>query len=63
MQDNVLLMEYFRKFKELPPLEAMVSYEHPVYQKLMRIAINVGEEITAEQLDEELKKQDVKSDR
>ncbi len=45
--DNALLNEYYEKFGELPPLEAMLSYNHPMYQKLMKQALKTGEPITA----------------
>ncbi|MCR5350794.1 MAG: hypothetical protein K6E20_07380 [Acholeplasmatales bacterium] len=62
MKDDILLMEYHNKFGELPPLEMCLSYNHPMYQKLMKQALKTGEPITAEQIDEYIEKHNIKYD-
>lgn len=61
-KENELVLEYFNMFKELPPLEMMLSYSHPIYQKLMKEAIKTKEPITAEKLDKEIEKNHIKYD-
>ena len=62
MKDNMLLMQYHNKFGELPPLEAMLSYNHPMYQKLMKQALETGEPITVEQIDEYIENHNIEYD-
>ncbi len=57
MKDDTLLMEYQDKFGELPPLEMCLSYNHTMYQKLMKQALKTGE-----QIDEYIEKHNIKYD-
>lgn len=62
MEENKLLLSYVGCFKDLPPSCMMITYEHPIYQKLMRVAIDLGEEITIEQLEKELEENHIEYD-
>ncbi len=56
------LIKYSQMFGDFPPLFMMMSYEHPVYKKLIKVAIDLNEPITAEMVEKEMKNQNVKCD-
>ena len=54
--------EYLDKFGDLPPLNMTMSYSHPVYQYLMKKALNENKEISMNDLDNEIDKRHIKYD-
>ena len=54
--------EYFLKFGDFPPLLMMMSYEHPIYQKLMKNALKTGIAVTADDIEKEINEYDIKYD-
>ena len=59
---NKQVEAYLEKFGDLPPLFIMMTYEHPVYRNLIRIALDTNEPITPDMVEKEMKRQDVKCD-
>lgn len=57
-----ILNEYVIMFESNPPLCMMMSYSHPIYQNLMKVAIDTKTPITLEQVEKEMEKQNIKYD-
>lgn len=53
---------YTKRFGELLPLYMMLSYEHPVYKNLIRIALDTNEPNTLDMVEKGMKRQGVKCD-
>ena len=60
--NNDLVEKYIDLFNEMPPMYMMMSYSHPVYQNLLRVAIDTETKITTDMIDKEMKRQGVKCD-
>lgn len=56
-------MRYMDKFGDFPPLLMMMSYNHPVYVKLMTKSLLSGKPVDLDEIDKEVEKQHVKYDR
>ena len=54
--------KYCETFGDFPPLLMMMSYNHPMYQKLMKKALKTGIPITADDIENEIKKKNIKYD-
>lgn len=61
-REDELLRKYLEMFDELPPLLMSFSYNHPIYLKLMKQAIENNEPITAQKVEQEIEKNGIKYD-
>lgn len=51
MDANKIIQEYLIKFEEMPPMDAVISYEDDLYLNLMQEALKTGNPITPEMLE------------
>lgn len=56
---NSLLIDYISKFGETPPSIMMIDFDDPIYLKLMRVALDTGLQITLEDLEKEMERQNI----
>ena len=57
----ILCIDIF-EFGYFLPLLMMMSYNHPIYQKLIKKALKTGIPITTDDIDREVKKRNIKYD-
>ena len=59
---KIIEEEYYDMFGDYPPLLMMMSYSHPMYQQLMKKALNIGKAVTARDIDKEVEKRHIEYD-
>lgn len=53
---------YTIRYGECPPMVMGMTYSHPIFQRLIKNAIDTKTEITCQMVDEELKKHNIQYD-
>ena len=57
-----LIDKYLLRFDDFPPLYTTLSFEDEIYQELMQIALDRGEPITSDEIDEYIEKHNIEFD-